>query len=171
MWEVGQTNVEGMLEGLGETANLQMLIGVRNQDPTLGVLEVDPLKDQQFPGKSPGWKIVRQAEEEREAKMANEGRARSPQLHAVFPLDELVMDKKGRGQTGEDGRAPVVLCSDFENVFPSGAGSVPGRVLASAEGPYYGQKGVYLKPDLNSKCEFWVFTKERFKADLHFPRA
>ena len=45
----------------------------------MGVLEVDP-KDQQFPGKSPEWKIVRQAEEEWEAKMTNEGRARFPHL-------------------------------------------------------------------------------------------
>lgn len=70
---------------------------------------------------------MRQAEEECEAKMTNEGRARFPHLWAVVPSNERVMNKKGRVQTGEDDRASVVQRSALADVLLSDAGSVTGK--------------------------------------------
>ena len=41
------------------------------------------------------------------------------------------MNKRGRGQTGEDDRASVVQHSDLADVLPSDAGSVTGKMLAN----------------------------------------
>lgn len=57
-------------------------------------------------------------------------------------------------QTGVDDRASVAARSALADVLPSGAGSVTGKMLASPNGPYDGQKGACLKPDLYLKCEF-----------------
>ena len=50
--------------------------------------------------------------------------ARIPHLLVAVRLNEPVMDKRGKGQTGVDDQASVAACSALADVSPSDAGSV-----------------------------------------------
>lgn len=117
------------------------------------MLDGDP-RDGQFPEESPRWKSERRADREREAKRTKMDHARFPYPLVAVPSNGLVMDKRGTDQTGVDDQASVAGCSDLVDALLSDAGSVTGERLANPNGPYDGQKGACLKPDLYLKCEF-----------------
>ena len=101
-----------------------------------------------------------------EAKTANEDRARSPRLWVVVPPNEQAADKRGRDQTGAGDRASVVQHSALVAVSPSDADSVAKNKKSVDH--MTRQKGACLKPDLNSKCEFGVFTRAGLKRTCTF---